>query len=474
MKKSLLVGSIVLFIISFPGHVGNVCYADNARGTDDLPRKVSDGVLNFFADKANIRAAIVKFENFSDFSDRAAQKFYQVLVSNLESSPSSQMTHTDLMVNFVKKRGEFNLNRIDRLNYLIYIKLLNNRDKLGAGVAVFSRVLDKLVYVKYFEENVSTGERGMYEIRDYGFKGTGFSKQMEIDADKNLLDFKTIINPDNPTTYRYFFYYPDKIDIFVMENNSFKRYFTYKLDWRRPYFPVLNKEGRLCLFYYDNGLYITVGSNFSPKSRIFRLKDNVWKEIAELNFVPTKLIRLNQNDYLAGGRYDEGKNYFRQTLVLVPFISGELDKSNRLEKRVPFFYSLDFSTVAREDTGGMMLESIHLIDTDYNYRFLAGDFEERAVEPERRGSSLAALDGSWLAVSDYSTDVDKDILYFYKIEEGGKRLVYENPVRGQAVFISPGAWKDRRGFWVYVKKEQENRVEYAEYRLQFWSKKNDE
>jgi len=477
MKKLVFSGSIFLLIISFLGHVDHLCYA---RGVDELTRKVSDGILGYFADKTNTRTAIVKFENFSDLSDQAAQKFYQVLVSSLESSPPSQLVHIDLMVNFQKKRGEFNLNRIDRLNYLIYIKLIKHRDKLGAGVAIFSRTLDKLVYIQYFEENVPAGDREVYDIRDYGFKGTGFSSLMEIDADKNLLDFKTVINPDNAgntgnaATYRYFFYYPDKIDIFVMEDNSFKKFFTYQLDWGRPYFPVLNKEGRLCLFYHDNGLYISVGSNFSPLARIFRLKDNLWKEIAAVDFTPIKLVRINQNDYLAGARYDEGKNFFRETLVLMPFISGELDNTNRLEKRIPSFYSIDFSTARDEENGEAPLESIHLIDRDYNYRFLAGDFEERAVEPGKRGSSLAALDGSWLAVSDYSTDVDKDKLYFYKIEEGSKRLVYENPIRGQAIFISPGAWKDRRGFWVYVKRDEGNREEYAEYRLQFWSKKNDE
>lgn len=468
MKKIVLSGSIFLFIISFLGHVGH------ARGIDELTRKVSDGVLNYFSGKTNIRTAIVKFENFSNLSDQAAQKFYQVLVSSLESSPPSQLAHTDLMVNFHKKRGEFNLNRIDRLNYLIYIKLIKNRDKLGAGVAIFSRTLDKLVCIKYFEENVSAGDRDVYNVWDYGFRGTGFSSLMEIEADKNLLDFKTVINPDsaaNAATYRYFFYYPDKIDIFVMEDNSFKKFFTYQLDWGRPYFPVLNKEGRLCLFYQNNGLYISVGSNFSPLAKIFLLKDNLWKEIAAVDFTPIKLVRINQNDYLAGACYDEGKNFFKETLVLMPFISGELDKTNRLEKRVPFSYSIDFSTAVGEEDGERPLESIHLIDRDYNYRFLAGDFEERAVEPGKRGSSLAALDGSWLAVSDYSTDVDKDKLYFYKIEEGSKRLVYENPIQGQAIFISPGAWNERRGFWVYVKRNEGNR---EEYRLQFWSKKNDE
>lgn len=461
MMKRAAVGSIFLFIISILGH---------AEGLDSLARKVSDGLLGHFSGKESIKTAIVKFDNFSDVSDLAAHKFYQILISSLENASSPQFAYTDLMVNFIKRRGEFNLNRIDQLNYLIYVRLVKNRDKIGAGIAVFSRNLDRLVYIKYFEDMLPPGERDLYEARDYGFKGTGFSMEVEIDAEKNLLDFKTILNPDR-AAYRYFFYYPEKIDIFINEDNSFKKFFSYKLAWGRPYYPVLNHEGKLSLFYHENGLYITVGSNFSPRSKIFCLKDNLWKEIALVDFVPLKLIRLNQNDYIAGARYDEGKNYFNEKLYLAPLVSGEVQKEGILEKRVPASYSLDFSAVESTEGGGALLESIHLIDTAYNYRFLAGDFEELAVEPDKRGSALAVLDGRWLAVSDYSTALEKDKLFFYKIEEGSKRQVYENPVHGQVVFISPGAWKENRGFWVYVKRTRERR---DEYRLQFWSKKNDE
>ncbi len=462
MKRYLFVGCIFLFIVSGIGY---------PNGIENLAQEVSGGILNYFAGKYNIRTSIIKFENFSNISDMAAQKYYQLLVANLESHP--QLKYTDLMINFFKKRGEFNLNRIDKLNYLLYIKLIKNRDKLGAGTVIFSRSLDKIVYIKYFEEVYSAGDRDIFETRDYGFKGTGFSRQIEIDTDKNLLDFRSVIYPDG--THRYFFYYPEKIEIFKIEKSHFKKYFSFKLEWGRPYYPVMGYEGRLSLFYLDgeNRLYLTVGGNFSPHSKVFCFRDNQWRETDIIDFVPMKLIRLSSIDYLAGARYDEGKNYFKGKLLLTPIISGELQRESFLEKQIPTFYSLDFSTIGQHQHQHQQeVETIHLIDTGYNHRFFAGDFEERIVarEKKKHGSSLAALNGQWLAVSDYSFAKNNDILYFYKIEEGSIRLVYENRINGQVIFISHGTWKTREGFWVYVKKVKK---EHVEYRLQFWSKNND-
>ena len=469
-KRNIFCVLLCLFTaVAFTFTAGGICYA---RGLQDLGGKVSQGILDYFTARSEgrIRTAITKFENFSDVSDMTAHKFYQQLAASLETHPG--VAFTDLMINFNKKRGEFNLTRINQLNYLIYIKLIRNKNKLGAAAAIFSRDLDKIVYIKYFEEVFSTGERDIYETRDYGFKGLGFSRQMEIDAKKDLLDFKSITVPGG--SHRYFFYYPAEVEIFKVESSIFKKFFSFNLEWGRPYYPVINAEGRMCLFYpggADQGdvLYLTLGSNFSSRAKVFSFRDDVWREIDALDFVPLELIRLNDNDYLAGARYDEGKNFFKDKLMLVPFVSGQLAKGNFLEKKVVPFYSLDFSTFTRQAPLQLPpnVESVHLIDTDYNYRFFAGDFEERTPAPEKRGSALAALAGQWLAVSDYSTSNNKDLLYFYKIQQGSKQLVYENRVNGQVIFISTGAWRGRQGFWTYVKKMKNNN---AEYYMQFWSK----
>lgn len=469
--KNIFCVFLCFFVALFFSGIG-ICYG---QGLQNLVGKVSEGVLAYFTSKGEgeIRTSIIKFDNFSDLSDLTAHKFYQQLAANLETH--SQVAFSDLMINFFEKRGEFNLNRINQLNYLISIKLIQNKNKVGAAAAIFSRALDKIVYIKYFEEVFSTGERDIYETRDYGFKSLGFSRQIEIDAKKDLLDFKSIAVPGG--AHQYFFYYPKEVEIFKVESNYFKKFFSFDLEWGRPYYPVINVEGRMCLFYpggADHGdiLYLTVGSNFSPHSKVFSFRDNVWREIDTLGFVPMKLIRLNDNAYLAGARYDEGKNFFKDKLMLVPFVSGQLEKGNFLEKKVVPFYSLDFSTFTRQPSPQLPrnVESVHLIDTDYNYRFFAGDFEERTPAPEKRGSALAALASQWLAVSDYSTSNNKDSLYFYKIEQGSKQLAYENRIDGQVIFISAGAWKGRQGFWTYVKKIKDNNRQYTGYYLQFWGK----
>ena len=53
-----------------------------------------------------------------------AQKIYQLLVSQLESAPSIRFS--DLMLNFVNGKGDFNLSRISHLKYLIYLMNLSS------------------------------------------------------------------------------------------------------------------------------------------------------------------------------------------------------------------------------------------------------------------------------------------------------------------------------------------------------------
>lgn len=465
---------------------------------ENLAGKAAKTILDYFANTHVPRAAIVKFENFSDLSDLGAQKYYQLLVAGLEAD--SQLDFTDLMINFHQRRGEFNLNRLDRLNYLVYLKLIRNRGKLGAGVVIFSRNLDKIVYIKYLEAPFPAVEKDLYEILDYGFKGTGFSLLMELAASEHLLDVQRVpaeggaapspitapsdvSDPEDsmepvdaekapaapPGELRYLFFYPDRIELMTVQRNHLKRAASIGLEWGRPYYPVMEPEGRLTFFQVEGRLHFTVGGNFSQQSKIFTLVSGDPLEVREsgtVDFVPLHMLRLNGLDYLVGGRYDEGKNYFKGGLVAAPFDAGRLQRESRLEKQLPPFYSAAFGVPPHRE-----LETIHLVDTDYNYRIYSADFEERTAAAEKRGSALGILDGRWLAAADYATG--GDTLFFYKIEEGSSRLVYENRLDGEVMFISPGVWKDRSGFWVYMKKNlTETTGKRDAYTLQFWSENN--
>ncbi len=429
------------------------------QGLEGLAGKISAGVAGYFSTTiGEIRTSITRFENFSDISDLAAQKFYQILVSKLEADRS--LNFTDLMVNFNQKKGEFNLNRAGRLNHYLYLKLIRKRDKLGVGIVIFSLNLDRIVFIKYVETPFLPGERDIYETRHYGFKGAGFVRGFEIEARENLLDFKTIRTPGGEP--QYFFFYLDRLEIYNMRNRRFKKFFSFPLEWERPYYPVLIPEGRMTVFHRDDQLYLTVGGNFSQRAGVFRYREHRWSKVTNVDFIPLRLISFNSGQYLFGARYSEGKNFFDGTLLLVPWQDGQPVVDSLLEKQVPPFYAVDVS--GPEDSG---VEAVHLMDTGYNYRFFSGDFEERTVDPEKRGAALAALSGQWLAVSDYS--LRNDTLFFYKIENAARRLVYQRAVEGQVAFISPGYWGERTGFWFYILKKQKGHDKYS---LQFWSENN--
>ncbi|MFC2155677.1 hypothetical protein ACFLRB_04215 [Acidobacteriota bacterium] len=452
MKKTLCATLIIIFLLSV------LPVVLNGQGLEQLTEKTFNSIAGFFNDKYNVSTSIIKFENFSGFSDILAQKYYQLLVAKFESKKN--VVFNDLMINFSRNRGKFNLLRIGKLNYLIYIKLIRNREKLGAGTVIFSKSLDRIVHIRYVKETLTTGERDIINTVDYGFKTVGFSKVIEFEAKKNLLDFKTI--RESGGEERFFFYYPGEIEIYKMAGSQFRKFFSFKLKWRRPYYPVIQPEGKLSCFYRDSKLYLTAGSNFSTRSKIFEFADNQWREVDSVNFVPFKLIRINNGEYLAGASYKEGKNFFEGKILLTPFRSGKLRTEETYEKSLPLFYSIAFSV--NEDN----LDSIHVIDREYRYRYFASDFEEWTGENERRGAALCALRGKWLAISDYSETVDT--LYFYKIDINRRELVFENKVNGEVIFIAEGSWKKKDGFWVYVKAAVGKAISNAEYRLQFWSK----
>jgi hypothetical protein len=430
-----------------------------AQGFDHLVKKTSQGIIDFFKDRGEIKTSIIKFENYSGLSDLMAQKYYQLITANLEMNP--HINFTDLMINFSKNKGEFNLSRTDKLNYLIYLKLKRNRDKIGTGISIFSRTLDKIVYVRYFEDFISEGEKDVLNIQNYGFQGQGFFKQIEMDVKRDLLDVESITFPDGAP--RYFMYYPGKIDIYRDKASSFKKVNSLTLDWKRPYFPVINFNGQLYLFYHNRVLYMAVGGNFSPYSMVFRLQEAQWNYLGNIKFIPIRLIGFNNGIYLVGVRYVDGTNFFQGNLVLLPFDSGRFSDESLIEKPVVPFYSVDFATSVEGE-----LETVHIVDTDYNYRFYGSDLIEQSLDAEKRGSSLSVLQNQWLCISDYSEIYDT--LFFYKILDGRRQLVYKNLVNGEVKFISSGSWKRTKGFWAYIKKGDKRNWKYF---LQFWGKQNE-
>ncbi len=452
------------------GSPDNAAYANQDEGWGGLAERTAASISDYFNNQHNIKIAVVKFENTAGISDLTAQRFYQLLVSKLETAGT--LDYSDLMIDFQQKHGEFNLNRIPALNHLVYLKLTRDKNKIGSGISIFSLVLDRIVFIKYLEEPFTAEEEEIYNITDFGFTAQGFSKIIEMEANPGLLDLKSFL--DQKGSPGFLFYYPEEIQLFKLNGTRLNKILSSSLQWGKPYFPVREAEGKLCVFFQNNQLYAAVGGNFSPSSKILAIKEGPPGEISEvetLDFIPFRPITLNNGPYLAGARYNPGKNFFQDRCIVLPlqFTEGRLVKDKYLEKTVPAFYALDFSTTAGETKEAEnTLNSIHIIDRDYQYRFWGDHFQELVVERAQRGSALCCLGEQWLAVSDFSTGTDQ--LYFYAIEKGGRRLVFQNPLEGEIIFISDGLWKAAPGFWVYVKQSKPNTT--PGYKLQFWSKKN--
>ncbi len=433
------------------------CFSFSQSSAESLVQEVADYLPAFLKNKAEARVAVVQFENYSELTDLAMQKIYQTLTARLENEKNIKIS--DLLINFANGRGEFNLSKVNELDYLLYLKFIQNKSKTGLGMIIFSRWQDKLVSIKYVEKNLGKGEMEFLNAKNFAFSELGFSKLTEFETKKNLMDIQSINSADGQT--QYFFYYPDEIVIYLAKEERLEKYSSFKLKWARPLYPVLNYQGKLLLFTFKQELILTVGNNFSPYAQVLTFSNNQWLETAKIGFVPFKQLVFNQNPYLVGARYDEGKNYFKDKIYFMPF-SDPTVNSGIYEKKVFPAYALDFSTQEGQ------LQGVHLIDRNYNYHLLTADFAEKTPELNKKGASLAAGEGQWLAVSDYSRQTDQ--IFFYDIKAGGQRPVYTGKTLGEIQFITAGIWQKVNGFWVCIQLPQDG---YGRSVLQFWGKRND-
>jgi hypothetical protein len=448
MKKAI--GSLLLLIA-----VSGAALAQ--QGAEELIGDGADFLAAFFRGKFDVRAAVVRFENRSELSDLAMLKLYQMLIARLEGEKNIHVA--DLLVNFTNGRGDFNLSQAGALDYLVELKLIQNKSRTGLGLSVFSRLQDRIVALKYFERAISKGEMDLLNAQDFAFAELGFSKLLEFEVRDGLMDIRSL--PMDGGQTQYFFFYPDEIVVYVARETRLEKLSLIKLQWERPYYPVLHDEGRLLLFRAGPTLLLTAGSNFSSYSQVLAFRDDRWQEVQRLDFVPCRYITLNQSPYLVGLRFEAGRNFFKDAVYFMPF-GDPAAKASTYEKKTYPAMAVDFST--QEDR----LQAVHLIDRGYNYHLFTSDFEEKTPLPEKKGASLAVLGGEWLAMSDYTRGSDR--LFFYDIRDGGQRTVYTARISGEVQFISGGTWQNAKGFWAGVRQSSDGA---ERLQVQFWGKRDE-
>lgn len=425
------------------------------QGFEILTDKINKGLNSYFNDKANIKYSIIKFQNNSVLSDIEAQKFYQLLVSKLELNKNSSFI--DLVLDFNNKDGVFNLNRMSNLDYSVYINLTNNKNKIGSGIVIYSRDLDKMVFVKYFETHIEKGERDLLKITDYGFKNSGFNKFFELNLDNPLLDIYSIKGFDG-ITYTLFYYF-DKIEIFIPEGNALRKRISQKLHWERPFFPVIKKEGKVFSIIKDKELYFFIGGNFSPYSKVFKYSNDSISETGKLSFTPLSKFTLNNVEYLSGARYATGKNFFLGKIFLMPLKNPEIINDEIFVKKVSDFFSAGF------EKNNNNLNTFFLIDKKYFFKRYTQDFTEQIISEIKYGYALGNSGDNYIGISSYLPE--NDILNISNLIHNPGEKGFAQKIKGRINFISKGIWNERNGLWVLVER---NRFDHKSFHLQFWGK----
>ena len=98
-----------------------------------------------------------------NLSDLELQRFYHLIITPLERSGNRQFR--DLSTGFNNGKGNFDLNRINEINHFISIKLINNMGKIGAGIIIYNRNVNRIVSVKYYEESIKNREVERLDIK---------------------------------------------------------------------------------------------------------------------------------------------------------------------------------------------------------------------------------------------------------------------------------------------------------------------
>jgi len=449
MKKNTVIVLILLLVLTSA--------AARAAEIETLAQGVAAQIKAFFQDKGGITAAVTRLENQTSLNGTALERIYQLIYSQLISANDNQFF--DFLVEFHDNTARFNLTRADDIQYLIYLKFIEEPGRIGAGIVIFSRRLDQVVAVKYIDAPITKAERNLLEVRQFGFTELGFSRLIEIDLQKNLMDVQSM---EIDGKHHLLLFYPRHIEFYQVLGHGLEKQADFSINWPKPVFPVRHYEGKLTLFSIQERRYLAVGSNFSKQAMLFEFQDRTWRETTKIPFTPLADIIINGIRYLVGSSYETGKNCFQNRMFFLPLLESGFAATGILEKTAPGFYDCAF--VCRQGE----LESVHFITLDFQHQAFAADLTTPMAALGKKGVSIANLDDSWLAITDYSSG--SDLLFFCKLEQSQFKPVYENAISGEVLFLSTGFWQEKKGFWAYVRDLQED---HERFTLQFWSKKSE-
>ncbi len=427
-----------------------------SQGIQELAQKITSNIISFSQSEHQLNCSIIRFKSSSSLSDLELQRFYHLIITPLESSGAIRFR--DFLTGFSNSSGNFNMNRINETTFLISIKLINNLGKLGAGVIIYNRNIDRIVSVRYFENFVKQPEVALLGIKDPGVSSAEYIKKFDLKVNHSMLNVdSTMIN----NTEYIFFLLSERINIYTFKDNSIKKEGSFKIEWGKPYFPAIKNEGNLFIFRENEKVFIVVGSNFSRYSFVLKYEDNKIIKVARLKFSVQDVLKVNGVKYLAGFNYNFGKNYYKGKLYLKKFNISNIRSSETYIKNLPDFYSAAFYKQ------GSDLRSLFIIDLNYNLRIFSDALNERKGVGPRYGSTHAIMD-DYIALSDYSTNNDR--LMVLKIGNDLDNPIFMKEIKGEIKIIKRGVINNKKGFWIIIDRRKNG---FANLNLQFWRKNID-
>jgi len=444
---------IFVFLIFF---LNSLAFSVN-KDFMSLTENLTENVVEFVQTKRIPSLSIVKIKNSTNLSDNSVQKLYQMIVARLENN--KKIVFKDSMIGFFNDKGKFNYRVAKTVRYLMEMTLIRNMTKIGVGVSIYSVILDKIVFYKYYEWEPKSGELRYLNIMENKFRDFGFTKIVEINTNRGLLDLITLKMDDKKK--HYYFYYYDHIDVFSKENNILKKINVIRLNLKtNNYFNVIEREGRLFVFEFNNMRYLVLGNNFYRKYSVYKYKENKWVFYSNINLIPFEVFESNSEKYFIGGQYEIGKNFFKNKLIMKSLNSLLNNSNEEYYKTIDSFFSISFHKDEKK------IKNFYIVNKNYNFIYYGPDFEIYGKDKGRKGYAMSLINNKWIVKTSYTYGND-DKLYFSKVNDSETKIKYSSNIKGNIIFLREGLWNNKSGIWAYIKSSVNN---YNVYKLQFWSK----
>ncbi len=397
----------------------------------------------FFSSEKKPLVTFNYFENFSFLKNEELIKYYQLFAAVLEKK--NRLLFKDNLLEFSGQKAFFNTQEQLRADFLLGLKFIQSGTKLGLGLEIFRRSKRQLVLFKYFEKELTAGERELLSFRSSPLLEDEFFEIQNFTLFEEILDVFTL---KTEAQTLLFFLMADKIEVYKWENDRLKRVSFVNFSFEKVFLPAQIAEGKICFIQAGDKNYLAVGLNFYPDVFLFTVTGQ--GEIrfdAAISFLPLSSVKIGSQDYWLAVKYETSKNFFSNRLYFV----NQSNQDEILKKENEPFYAL---AIIKKSSAEW---SMFYINIDNRLKMINESWQSALEFAVKAGNFLDLGESNYLFL--HEVEGEADFLKVYRYNESSLQLIAGRKIDGELRMLRCG-WLDGAGIWVMVEKNRKKSVQF--------------